>query len=342
MWPVPDRYHAVYLEAERHNQTVKEKLLAILKELDPRAFEELVGDLLVRIGFEEVQVTPYSGDHGIDVTARLSAGGVTSVRTAIQVKRYANNVPGPVVRELRGSIGVQERGLIITTAGFARDAIAEADSPGKAPISPVNGEQLVELLVQHKLGVRTVNVPVLELDAAELGAPDLQGEADAVTEARQRLSAPRLPGENPVNTLRDLIAFIGQQEPTRDALAGWTMDRFPSYRSWKHVPEAVTQLGLATKQGFRYRLTAAGVRLRESDCAPDTVWTLLCDRIGGFRELMAMLTESPGTVGELHQRLREQLGLSWETTRQTELRLTWLRHLGLAETDANRIWHAKN
>jgi restriction system protein len=98
-----------------------------LGEIDPGTFEELIGELLERIGFEGVEVTRRSGDGGIDVRGVLTVGGVTRVKTAIQVKRWANNVPDRIVRELRGSIGPAEQGLIITTSRFTRAAVREAE-----------------------------------------------------------------------------------------------------------------------------------------------------------------------------------------------------------------------
>ena len=74
-----------------------------------------------RLGFVDVEVTSYSRDGGVDVRGTLAVGGVTNVKTAIQVKRWAKNVAGKTVRELRGGLSPHERGLIITTAGFTRD-----------------------------------------------------------------------------------------------------------------------------------------------------------------------------------------------------------------------------
>src|SRR6266508_4289617 len=104
----------------------KHGLLEQLGQIDPGTFEELIGELLERIGFEEVEVTRRSGDGGIDVRGVLTVGGVTRVKTAIQVKRWANTIPDRIVRELRGSLGPAEQGLIITTSGFTRPAVAEA------------------------------------------------------------------------------------------------------------------------------------------------------------------------------------------------------------------------
>jgi restriction system protein len=47
-----------------HNAKVEEELLTFLHEMHPRQLELLVGQLLTSIGFEEVEVTRYSGDGG--------------------------------------------------------------------------------------------------------------------------------------------------------------------------------------------------------------------------------------------------------------------------------------
>lgn len=85
-----------------HNEKIRLRLRGILSELDPQAFEHLIGMLLARLGFEDVLVTKYSGDGGIDVRATLTVGGITDVKTAFQVKRWAKNIAGRTVRELRG------------------------------------------------------------------------------------------------------------------------------------------------------------------------------------------------------------------------------------------------
>ncbi len=48
-------------EIDKWNKRVRNELLESLKGLDPQAFEGLIGKLLVAIGFEDVNVTKYSG-----------------------------------------------------------------------------------------------------------------------------------------------------------------------------------------------------------------------------------------------------------------------------------------
>jgi HJR/Mrr/RecB family endonuclease len=61
-------------------------------------FESLIGELLVALGFVDVEVTRYSKDGGIDLRATLAVGGVTDVKTAIQVKRWSRNIASRTVR----------------------------------------------------------------------------------------------------------------------------------------------------------------------------------------------------------------------------------------------------
>ncbi|MDP8976126.1 MAG: HTH domain-containing protein [Actinomycetota bacterium] len=91
----PDRVGSEIEEAiQRNNRQVRERLHTELRDMEPRAFEDLTGRLLTGLGFVDVEVTSYSGDGGIDVRGTLAVGGVTNVKTAIQVKRWSNTCRG--------------------------------------------------------------------------------------------------------------------------------------------------------------------------------------------------------------------------------------------------------
>lgn len=51
-------------------------------------------------------------------------------------------------------IGRADRGLVITTGTFTRDAKQEATRDGAPPIDLVDGEQLLDKLKELKLGVK--------------------------------------------------------------------------------------------------------------------------------------------------------------------------------------------
>jgi restriction endonuclease Mrr len=100
---------------ERHNRSVHQQLKAAIEALSPKGFELLVVKVLTALGYD-VEHTGQTNDGGVDANAVLSLGGLTSVMTRVQAKRWGHSVPGRVVRELRGALKVDERGLIVTTA----------------------------------------------------------------------------------------------------------------------------------------------------------------------------------------------------------------------------------
>lgn len=70
----------------------------------------------------------------------------------------------PVVQQLRGSLGTDERGLIVTTSSFSKGARDEATrSSSHTPIDLIDGDQLVSLLVEYNLGVKKNRYQLLEL-----------------------------------------------------------------------------------------------------------------------------------------------------------------------------------
>lgn len=146
-----------------HNRKNKKELRARLLAMEPPAFEGLVGDLLTKLGYQDVEVIGRHGDGGIDVRAVLVVGDVIRTRMAVQVKRWKHNVQAPVVQQVRGAIGADDQGLIITTSDFSPGAREEAALSDRAPVGLMDGSKLVDLLVEHEIGVRRDHVDLLWL-----------------------------------------------------------------------------------------------------------------------------------------------------------------------------------
>ncbi len=135
-------------------QTWREKLAAILFELSPSAFERLCQRLLRESGFTQVTVTGKTGDGGIDGFGLVKLGGLLSFPIIFQCKRYRGSVSSNIIREFRGAmVGRTDRGLVITTGTFTRDAKTEAARDGVPPIDLLDGEQLLDKLKELRLGV---------------------------------------------------------------------------------------------------------------------------------------------------------------------------------------------
>ena len=101
-------------------------------------------------------MTGKSGDGGIDGVGvyRLS---LVSFQTFFQCKRYQGKVAPHAVRDFRGAMtGRGDKGLLITTGSFTKEAQSEATRDGAPPIELIDGDQLCDLLKSYELGVRTV------------------------------------------------------------------------------------------------------------------------------------------------------------------------------------------
>ncbi len=153
-------------QIEAHNLRVKQQVLARLREMQPSDFEALIGELLAKIGFEEVVVTKPWHDGGIDVRGTLVVGDVIRTHMAVQAKRWKPNVRAPTVQQVRGSLGAHDQGLIITTSDFGKGAREEASRTDAVPVALMNGEQLVNLLVEHQIGVERASHDLLQLSEA--------------------------------------------------------------------------------------------------------------------------------------------------------------------------------
>jgi restriction system protein len=132
----------------------EEELLQIIKNIPPDAFERLAQRLLRESGFVQVRVTGKTGDGGIDGKGVVRVGGLLSFHVIFQCKRYKGSVSASVVRDFRGAMmGRADKGLLITTGAFTRDARLEAQRDGATPIDLIDGEELVEKLKQLGIGV---------------------------------------------------------------------------------------------------------------------------------------------------------------------------------------------
>jgi restriction system protein len=133
----------------------EDEVLSILKAMPADAFERLCQRLLRESGFVQVEVTGRSGDGGIDGKGIIKLGSILSFHVVFQCKRYKETVSSPVIRDFRGAMmGRADKGLIITTGTFTRDARIEALRDGAPPLDLVDGDDLVQMLKTYQLGVK--------------------------------------------------------------------------------------------------------------------------------------------------------------------------------------------
>ncbi|MDR1800305.1 MAG: restriction endonuclease [Lachnospiraceae bacterium] len=141
------------------NSTLSDELLTEIMNHEPKFFEKLVVDLLLKMGYGGIledagTVTPLSHDDGIDGIIREDKLGFSNIY--IQAKRYEpdKTVNKPDIQKFVGAIVHKGgRGLFITTAKFSEGAKSYAN---ESHIVLVDGERLAELMIEYKLGVSVV------------------------------------------------------------------------------------------------------------------------------------------------------------------------------------------
>jgi len=124
---------------------------SVMFQIDDRKWEELVAGIYKQAGFDEVTLTPRSGDFGRDIIAIKH--GFWTIRFVEQVKAYG---PGHLVtaNDVRALLGVVSgdpattKGIITTTSDFApriaEDPILKPHIPYR--IELINGVELIKKL----------------------------------------------------------------------------------------------------------------------------------------------------------------------------------------------------
>jgi restriction system protein len=161
-----DEQQQILMLVKNQKANVRASMQELLETMNPFAFEHLIKLLLEAMNYQNVTVTSPSNDKGVDVVADIELG-ITSVREVVQAKRQKTNVQRTVLDALRGSLYRFQavRGTIITTGNFSKGATHVAFERGAPPITLINGDKLVDLLIEHQIGVRKKSIEILELDA---------------------------------------------------------------------------------------------------------------------------------------------------------------------------------
>ena len=141
---------------EDYEASFRSQLLDKLNELTPRQFELFARKLLQAYGFVNVNVTNISSDGGVDGYGKLRLG-LAIMNVAFQCKRWQGNVGRPEVDKFRGAIqGEFEQGVFFVTSDFTPQAREASLKKGAVPIILLNGESIVDLMIQKGIGVERV------------------------------------------------------------------------------------------------------------------------------------------------------------------------------------------
>jgi hypothetical protein len=167
-----------------HLDRLKEELWQKIMDNPPEFFEELVLDLIFKMGYcgsrADAEAVGRSGDGGIDGIIKEDKLGLDLIY--VQAKRQQNNVRVDTVRDFTGALDSKgaRKGIFITTSDFTQPAKEFAKEVTSKRIILINGKQLVELMIDHNLGVSLGKFYQLkEVDIAYFTMDDA-GEDDTV------------------------------------------------------------------------------------------------------------------------------------------------------------------
>ena len=138
-------------------EALADELLTRVRVMQPKAFEQLVVDVLVAMGYggsqlDAAQVVGKSGDNGIDGVIKEDRLGLDMVY--VQAKRYTADVGPGAIREFVGSLGEHKatKGVFITCGGFTSGA-KEAAVKAHHRIVLIDGDQLADYMIDNGVGV---------------------------------------------------------------------------------------------------------------------------------------------------------------------------------------------
>ncbi len=139
-----------------------QEVLDKVKEATPRYFEELVVELLVRMGYggtvkDAGQATQYTNDEGIDGIIKEDKLGLDVIY--IQAKRYKDvSIGRPEIQAFVGALDGKHanKGIFLTTSRFSDTAVTYVRSISKKVVL-IDGEQLANFMIDYNLGVSTTD-----------------------------------------------------------------------------------------------------------------------------------------------------------------------------------------
>lgn len=142
------------------NESLADDILNEVIKLSPAAFEQMVIDLLSKMGYGAFEnagrTTSLTADEGIDGIIMEDKLGFSLIY--IQAKKWdlSSTVRRPDIQSFVGAItGKGGKGLFVTTAKFSKQA---SDYAKQQHVILIDGEKLAKLMIEYNFGVTVKKV----------------------------------------------------------------------------------------------------------------------------------------------------------------------------------------
>ena len=158
---------------KRIREQLIDELLDQIKNISPSAFENLILQVLAKMGYgggDEKRIKGVSPgpDGGIDGTIDEDKLGLDQIY--IQAKRYSENTVGrPKIQGFLGAMtgGGCKKGVFVTSSTFTNDAKRFAENLSDVRLVLIDGVALAELMIEYCVGVQikeTIQVAKIDQD----------------------------------------------------------------------------------------------------------------------------------------------------------------------------------
>jgi len=138
-------------------EQLSQELLSRVLSCSPTFFEQLVVELLVKMGYggsrkDAGERIGQTGDGGIDGIIKEDRLGLDTIY--IQAKRWQGTVGRPEIQKFVGALQGQraKKGVFITTSTYSNDATVYVSNIDTKVVL-INGKQLSDLMIDFEIGV---------------------------------------------------------------------------------------------------------------------------------------------------------------------------------------------
>ncbi|MDR0770503.1 MAG: restriction endonuclease [Burkholderiales bacterium] len=142
--------------------SLADDLLGHVRKCGPTFFENLVIELLVKMGYggsrqDASKHLGRGGDGGVDGIINEDRLGLDVVY--IQAKRWEKNISSPEIRDFVGALEGKRamKGVFITTSSYTKEALKYVSQLSTKKVVLIDGVQLASLMIDFDIGVSTVS-----------------------------------------------------------------------------------------------------------------------------------------------------------------------------------------
>lgn len=143
-----------------YKNNIKRQILDHILDCHPSFFEQLVVNLLLKMGYgsDELsgRVIGKSHDGGIDGVIYEDKLGLSKIY--IQAKRNdsSNTIGRPLLQAFVGAMQDVQKGVFITTSTFTKEARNYAEKQQQKSMKLIDGDLLAELMIKYGIGLEKV------------------------------------------------------------------------------------------------------------------------------------------------------------------------------------------